>query len=169
MMHALDENWISLGEVPFEEKPLNQRRENRMLAVQFLYAWDLARPNNLEQAFSDLLKDQTKPASYYPFARELAFGAIQEHETIDETIINYAQNWSFQRIAKVDLAILRLALFELMYRFDIPPIVSINEALDIAGIYSHPDAKRFINGLLDRFKTTLKRPIREASKKPSSE
>lgn len=165
MTHLLDDNWISLGEVPLEEKPLNQRRENRMFAVQFLYAWDLSHPDSIEIAFSELVKDQQKPKNYYQFARELAFGAIEKQEAIDKVILQYAQNWAFNRIPKVDLAILRLAIFELLYRLDIPPIVSINEALDLVSVYSHPDAKRFINGLLDRFKATLQRPIREAVKR----
>jgi len=61
------------------------------------------------------------------------------------------------------LAILRLAIYELNYRLDIPPIVTINEAIDLTKIYSEPEARRFVNGILDRFKETLQRPLRSAA------
>ena len=81
---------------------------------------------------------------------------------IDEIIIRYAQNWAFDRIAKVDLAILRLAIFELLRRNDIPPVVTINEAVDIAKAYSTDESKRFVNGILDRYKGELGRDPRKA-------
>ena len=79
---------------------------------------------------------------------------IENIDAVDAKIIQQAQNWTFERIAKVDLAILRLALYELLYRTDIPPIVSINEAIELGKIFSNPDSKRFINGLLDKVKST---------------
>lgn len=70
-------------------------------------------------------------------------------------------NWEFDRVAKIDLAILRLAMFEMLYRKDIPPVVSINEAIDLSKQYSSADAKRFINGILDRMKDKLGRDSRK--------
>jgi len=67
------------------------------------------------------------------------------------------------RMAKVDLSILRLAVFELLFRDDIPPVVSINEAIDLAKDYSSKESRRFINGVLDKIKTTLTRPLRTAN------
>ena len=64
------------------------------------------------------------------------------------------------RIARVDLAILRLAVFELLFRPDIPPIVSINEAIDLAKTFSSGESRRFINGVLDSVKGRLNRPLR---------
>ncbi len=84
---------------------------------------------------------------------------------IDAVISKSATNWSTDRIAKVDLAILRLAVFELLFRDDIPPVVSINEAVDLAKEYSSGEARRFVNGVLDRVKGTLSRPLRTANKK----
>ena len=68
-----------------------------------------------------------------------------------------AHNWEFDRIARIDLAILRLAIFEMLHRKDIPPVVSINEAIDLSKQYSTADSKRFINGILDRMKDKLGR------------
>ena len=91
---------------------------------------------------------------------------MNEHlAEIDEKISRYAVNWTIDRIAKVDLAILRLAIFELEYRPDIPPIVSINEAVDLAKTFSSAESKRFVNGILDKVKTTLTRPFRTAVRK----
>ena len=67
-----------------------------------------------------------------------------------------------KRIAKIDLAILRVAIFEMIYRKDIPPIVSINEAIDLSKQFSNADAKRFINGILDRVKEQVGRDARKA-------
>ena len=154
MTHTEDDN--HLGKV-------NPRRENRMLVVQFLYAWEAAKPDDLKVFLKDFFAQQTKPRKYYQFGETLIMGIMAHLKDVDELIQKYAQNWTFNRIAKVDLAILRLAIYELRYRNDIPPIVSINEALDIAGVFSHPDAKRFINGILDKYKETLDRPYRTAS------
>ena len=81
---------------------------------------------------------------------------------IDDVVKRFTENWTFERIAKVDLAILRLAIFELMRRTDIPPIVTINEAVDIAKSFSTDESKRFVNGILDRYKGEIGRDPRKA-------
>ena len=77
-------------------------------------------------------------------------------------LLCHGHNWEFDRIAKIDLAILRLAMFEMIYRKDIPPVVSINEAIDLSKDFSNLDSKRFINGILDRLKGELGRDARKA-------
>ena len=74
---------------------------------------------------------------YYAFAEELIHGAIDHMDRIDAAIMSHASNWKFERIAKVDLSILRLAIYELLVRTDIPPIVSINEAIDLSKVFSN--------------------------------
>ena len=96
------------------------------------------------------------------FAEELIQGVIRDLALIDEVIGKYAKNWAFGRIARVDLAILRVAVFELMRRTDIPPVVSINEAVDIAKEFSTEESKRFVNGILDSYKEELGRDPRKA-------
>jgi transcription antitermination protein NusB len=154
----MDEEWQD-ALTALEKMP---RRGNRMVAVQALYMWDVSRSTE-EKAIDQFFKDLPGDTSRYAFGKELVQGVLAHLEEVDQQIKQYAQNWSFQRIAKVDLAILRLAVYELLFRQDIPPIVSINEALELAKLLSHPEAKRFINGMLDQIKGTLKRSLREAS------
>ena len=139
-----------------------QRRENRMAAVQFLYQWELNKPDQLNDALRVFISSQDQERDYYAFAEELIHGTIDHIEAVDEEINAHADNWTFERIAKVDLSVLRLAIYELLQRRDIPPIVSINEAIELGKIYSNPDSKRFINGILDQMKNKIDRPLRSA-------
>ena len=141
----------------------SQRRENRMSTVQFLYQWESNKPEVLADDVCQFFENQEEDRAYYAFAEELALGTIENIEIIDGHISEHANNWTFDRIAKVDLAILRLAIYELLYRNDIPPIVSINEAIDLSKIFSNPDSKRFINGILDKMKDKITRPLRKAA------
>ncbi len=131
--------------------------------MQFLYMWDINPSDSIEAVMAQFFSGQDKPRDYYDFAEELVLGVQKHKEEIDEIIREYTQNWDFKRIAKIDLAILRLAIFEMLHRHDVPPIVSINEAIDLSKMFSIEDAKRFINGILDEFKLKLHRPLREAS------
>lgn len=133
-----------------------------MSAVQFLYQWEVNRSDELADDLYRFFENQEEARPYYSFAEELIHGTIENIETIDQEITSHASNWTFERIAKVDLAILRLAIFELLHRTDIPPIVSINEAIDLSKIFSNPDSKRFINGILDKMKNKIARPLRSA-------
>jgi len=142
---------------------MSTRRDNRIAAMQFLYQWSINRTNDLNGALALFFKEQEHPRDYYGFAEELIYGAVAHIEEVDEVIRTYLRNWDFERIARIDLAILRLAIYEMLKRRDIPPIVSINEAIDLSKVYSIPDAKRFINGILDQFKLTLDRPLRSAA------
>lgn len=146
-------------------KPPSARRQNRIAAMQFLYMCECNDQKDLGEALRVFFENQEKERDYYSFGEELAAGAWEKHEEVDTIIRQYLRNWSFERIAKVDLAILRLAIYELNYRLDIPPIVTINEAIDLAKVYSDIEARRFINGILDRFKETLQRPLRSAATK----
>jgi N utilization substance protein B len=141
----------------------SQRRENRMSTVQFLYQWESNKPEVLADDICQFFENQEEDRAYYAFAEELALGTLENIETIDAQIKENASNWTFERIAKVDLAILRLAIYELLYRTDIPPIVSINEAIDLSKVFSNPDSKRFINGILDKMKGKITRPLRQAA------
>ena len=94
---------------------------------------------------------------HYAFGEELISGVIKNQAAIDAQIKVLAKNWEFERIAKIDLALLRIAMFEMLHRTDIPPVVSINEAIDISKQFSNADSKRFINGILDRLKDQLRR------------
>ncbi len=140
----------------------SQRRENRLATVQFLYSYEFNPPEVLADGIATFFSNQEQPREYYQFAEELVFGVIEELSTIDEEIQKYATNWKFDRIAKVDLSILRLAIYEMLFRMDIPPIVSIDEGIELSKILSNLDSKRFINGILDKMKGNLNRPLRQA-------
>ena len=136
------------------------RREGREAALQYLYAWSLNPPADLPGDLRLFFEGREKPRDQYAFGEELIHGVIEHVDDIDARIRALAQNWEFDRIAKIDLAILRLAIFEMLYRKDIPPVVSINEAIDLSKQFSNADAKRFINGILDRLKDDLGRDAR---------
>jgi len=142
-----------------------QRRECRAAAFQYLYAWSVNQPANLAEDLRLFFEHLEHPRDYYAFAEELIHGAIAHIGELDSHIKALAHNWEFDRVAKIDLAILRLAMFEMLHRKDIPPVVSINEAIDLSKQYSSVDAKRFINGVLDRMKDKLGRD----SRKPATE
>jgi N utilization substance protein B len=94
------------------------------------------------------------------FADPLIRGVIQYRDTIDEKIKCHAKNWEFHRIAAVDRNVMRLAIYEMLYREDIPPVVSINEAVDIAKKFSTQDSGKFVNGILDRIRGEVLRPAK---------
>ena len=142
-----------------------QRRESRAAALQYLYAWSLNQPANLAADLELFFGHLDKPRDYYAFADELIAGALEHREEIDGHIRTLAHNWEFERIAKIDLALLRLAIYEMLFRKDIPPVVSINEAIDLSKQFSTADSKRFINGVLDRMKDKIGRDAR----KPATE
>jgi len=139
-----------------------QRRECRSAALQYLYAWSINQPANLAEDLRLFFDHLEKPRDHYAFAEELIHGAIEHVAEIDGHIRSLAHNWEFDRIARIDLAILRLAIFEMLHRKDIPPVVSINEAIDLSKQFSSADSKRFINGILDRMKEKTGRDARKA-------
>ena len=144
-------------------KPPGKRRLARELAVQFLYQFDLSGGEIVEAL---PLFWQTQPEindTGRLFAEELIRGVVEHRAAIDEKISKYTENWDLPRIAAVDRNILRLAMYEMLYRDDIPPVVSINEAVDIAKKFSTHESGAFVNGILDRLKADLTRPARTAA------
>ena len=140
-----------------------QRRAGRVAALQYLFAWSINTPANLANDLQAFFEAQENPRDTYSYGEEIIHGVIEHIADLDARIKGLAHNWEFERIAKIDLAILRLAMFEMLYRKDIPPVVSINEAIDLSKEFSNADAKRFINGILDRLKDQLGRDSRKAT------
>jgi len=139
-----------------------QRRDGRRVAMQYLFSWSLNKPETLSIDLTTFFEEQEQPRDHYAFGEEIIHGVIEHIEEIDGHIRSLAHNWEFERIARIDLAILRVAIFEMLFRKDIPPVVSINEAIDLSKEFSNMDAKRFINGILDRLKDQLGRDARKA-------
>jgi N utilization substance protein B len=140
-----------------------QRRAGRVAALQYLFAWSINPPSNLANDLQAFFETQENPRDQYSYGEEVINGVITNIADLDARIKGLAHNWEFERIAKIDLAILRLAMFEMLYRKDVPPVVSINEAIDLSKQFSNADAKRFINGILDRLKDQLGRDARKAT------
>jgi len=113
----------------------NTRRRNREVAIQYLYMWEINKPEGDAPGVVQFLEVFEKPREDYGFGESLILGVLERIEEIDGLIKKYAQNWAFSRIGKIDLSILRLAIYELLFRKDIPPIVSINEAIDLKKRY----------------------------------
>jgi N utilization substance protein B len=163
---------------------MGKRREARERAVQFLFQHDLNPPENLDRALNEFWDTQRaaaiagekgpatwgQPVELPPptaeevemrlFADPLIRGTLEHRDAIDEHIKKHAKNWEFHRIAAVDRNIMRLAIYEMLFREDIPPIVSINEAVDIAKKFSTQDSGKFVNGILDKVRSELMRPAR---------
>ncbi len=140
----------------------NQRRDNRVAAMQYLYLWEVNKPEVLADGICQFFSQLDQARDYYAFGEELVHGVLSQLTVVDAEIREHTRNWRFERIAKVDLAILRLAIYELLFRTDIPPVVSINEAIDLSKLFSSPDSKRFVNGILDQMKNKITRPLRTA-------
>ena len=142
---------------------MSLRRIGRECAVQFIYQNSAIEGAKLgeELALFWPLREITDPCR--EFAEVMIRGTISHLPAIDEKIKLYTENWDLNRIAAVDFAILRLAVYELLFRDDIPPVVSINEAIEIAKRFSSEESGRFVNGILDRVRKDLLRPARHAA------
>jgi transcription antitermination protein NusB len=143
---------------------MGKRREGREVTLQLLFHWDLNAHQPLREADLDLFW-AFRPAipAVRTFATNLLNGIVAHQVTIDEKITKYTANYELKRISAVDRNILRIAVYEMLYADDVPPIVAINEAIDIAKKFGTEDSGKFVNGVLDRVKLDLNRPLRTAS------
>lgn len=126
------------------------RKQARVGTMQLLYQMDSNKEFTEEvlDTFLDNFEFDLGEEEYINHA----FKLISENkELIDQYIANNLEGWSIYRLAKVDLAVLRIAIYEILYRDDIPREVSINEAIEIVKKYSNTDSFRFINGVLGGF------------------
>ncbi len=138
------------------------RRLAREWAVQFLFQRDF-NAGDLPRALADFWSGKQADPKLRRFAEELIRGVLERRAELDEKIRGYAEHWDVKRMNAVDRNVMRLALYEMLYRPDIPPVVSINEAVEIAKNFSAPESGRFVNGILDRARKDLARPSREAA------
>ena len=134
---------------------MSTRREGRELALQALYSKDLVQDatsalKRIIESFGEgdepTLEVDSKA---YAFASELVNGVIAHLTEIDARIAEKSKHWSMARMARVDLNILRLAVFELHFRPDIPKNVTMNEAIEVAKKFGSEDSASFVNGILD--------------------
>ncbi len=127
---------------------LYKRRIIREKVLQALYAYELSREpitNIVENILGELRKDREA----FEFAKEILYKTVQHQITADKRIRAKVDNWEFNRLAIIDRLVLRLGISELMYCPDIPPKVTINEAIEIAKEFSTEKSGKFVNGVLD--------------------
>ncbi|MDR0601881.1 MAG: transcription antitermination factor NusB [Treponema sp.] len=133
------------------------RRKGRILAFQALYSWEAvkASPGELLQ-FSWLgEKSLSLDQGIADFSRLLTLGTIENIEAIDGMIRAHLKNWDISRLNRVDLAILRMSVYTLMFQTDIAPSITINEAIGISKEFGSEDSYRFVNGVLDSIRKAL--------------
>jgi N utilization substance protein B len=142
---------------------LGRRRRSRELALQALYQLNITKQDvtALLAQFQDHFLPGGAPDE---FLRRLVLGVLKHCEELDRLIERYSENWRLDRIDVIDRNILRMALFELLYCEDIPPKVTINEAIDLGKRYGSEDSGSFINGILDRIQNeVVRKPIEPKS------
>lgn len=128
---------------------MRKRSQAREIALQTVYQLEL-KGNTFDNGARDFIKFQAQDPAIITFVEDLLQGYFSQQTQLDQSIKKVALNWSISRMAVIDRIILRLATYELMFRPDIPPVVAINEAVDLAKKYGAKDSGAFVNGILDK-------------------
>jgi N utilization substance protein B len=128
---------------------MGARRKARILAFQALYAWETSGGSVDEVCTFTWLDEEMADEEAKSFARLLVAGVIETVGAVDEAISSQLEHWTIARINRVDLAILRLSAYGLLYLKDIPASVTIDEAITLAKRYGTRESYRFVNGVLD--------------------
>ena len=139
---------------------MSSRRRGRELALQALYKLDMlgeaSAPGSLGLFWDHCVPDDVvRGGETEQFARSLVAGVDANRARIDELIEAAAEHWRLPRLSRVDLNLLRLAVFELLERAEIPAAVTINEAIEIARRFGSEDSPAFVNGVLDHIAGVL--------------
>ena len=126
---------------------MGKRRSGRELAFRLLFQIDVG-GGAPDEVFENARVASEASLEVWAFATALARGAWENRASIDFLIKKYAAGWTLERMANADRNLLRLAIYEITHRDDIPPNVSINEAIELAKTYSTAESAKFINGIL---------------------
>jgi N utilization substance protein B len=136
------------------------RRKGRILAFQVLYSYEAAPSAALDELLSFSWLEADKQAALDEgtamFSRLLIQGTIENLPAVDDMIRSHLKNWDFSRLNRVDLALLRMSVYTLMYQDDMAPSIVIDEAIGISREYGTGDSYRFINGVLDSINRSLR-------------
>ncbi|MBI5144289.1 MAG: transcription antitermination factor NusB [Candidatus Omnitrophica bacterium] len=133
---------------------MRKRTKARECALKILYAIDITKEGSKECIDAFWQNHEESETQVRDFANQLVSGVSKNIDLIDKVITRYATNWQLKRMAVTDRNILRFATYELLFMEDIPPKVSINEAIDIAKRYGDKDSGKFVNGILDKINKT---------------
>ena len=138
-----------------------KRREGRILAAQFLYQREVGTSSiPLDEALKNLWEQTEAKPEACAFAEKRIRAVIEKQAEIDSELKKLVTNWDPSRMAPVDRAILRLALWEMKFADDGAPISALNEAIEVAKALSTEESGRFVNGVLDKARQGLSRPER---------
>ena len=128
------------------------RRKSRIIAFQGIYSWDVGSISESEVLEFSWVSDEVKNnlgVDGLTFAKLLVSGTIEHIVEVDEMIKKHIINWDFERLNKVDLAVLRISTYPLMFQKDIHPSIIIDEAIDIVKEFGSDDSFKFVNAVLD--------------------
>ena len=127
---------------------MGRRRRARELAIQVLFHLEI-NPGDPDEVFHLICENFDPSKSVRPFSRQLVSGVCKNKSDLDRLISGSSKHWSLGRMSRVDKTILRMSLFEILFLKDIPPKVSIDEAVELGKKYGTEDSGAFINGILD--------------------
>ncbi|MFQ5559614.1 MAG: transcription antitermination factor NusB [Nitrospinota bacterium] len=130
---------------------MKKRRLGRELGLRVLYSWQM-QGGTLASLTEGYFRTLPYLDDVLGFSRKLVFGVETHVNTLDKLIVKYSDNWKLERINPVELNIMRVAVYEILYETAIPPTVSINEAIEIAKKYGTGDSGKFVNAILDRIR-----------------
>ena len=168
---------------------MSLRHEARRWALQFLFQSEFNQADSLKEGLRLFWKQQDEDSANVPtssasanlepptpqrararqFAEELIRGVIEHHREIDHLIVQHAENWALERMGTVDRNAMRIAVYEMLHREDIPPVVSINEAVELAKAFSSTESGAFVNGILDRIRQGLDRTAHGTKEAPAKD
>jgi N utilization substance protein B len=134
----------------------------RQWAVQFLFQLDFNEPDEFEEDLQEFWAGLDPAVSMRTYTEGLIQGVMEHKKDIDTRLVSYANNWKLSRFNAVDRNVLRLALYELFFLSDVPPVVVVDEAITLAKEMSSDESGKFVNGLLDRALKDVDRPLRSA-------
>ena len=135
---------------------MGTRRRARELAMQALFYMD-TQQNGSPKMLERFCENFNLPQKAQPFFLKLVNGVLAAKPQIDALIERYSKNWKVQRMSRVDRNVMRVAVFEMLYCPDIPPKVSINEAIDVAKKFGTGESGAFINGIVDRIRIAIEK------------
>ena len=135
---------------------MGSRRRARELAIKVLFHLEFT-PGDPEEVFQLICENFGSSKSIRSFSRELVLGVCTKKKELDQLISRASEHWRLERMSRVDRTILRLGAFEILVMKDIPPKVSIDEAVELGKIYGTEDSGGFINGILDRIRLALEK------------
>lgn len=124
------------------------RKKARDNAFKCIYELEFGKDENLDKILEYCYEENEDKPSEIEYIEMVVKGVKENLSEIDEIILSKLKNWSLDRIAKIDLAILRLAIYEIKYLDDIPEKVSANEAVELAKTYGNNDSRNFVNGVI---------------------